>query len=126
MSHLTYADIATCVHMPIERASESLNVCVGALKQACRRCKLARWPYLQLKSVDLIIDSLARGVISSRSITADQLRAQRSAMVANGDFKLSRAFTKLRQRHFKAAFARRQALRQSLRESLLLQSGITP
>lgn len=55
---LTLEEISTLFHLPIAQASINLQLCTTALKKACRRHGIKRWPYRKVKSADKKIAQL--------------------------------------------------------------------
>lgn len=55
---LTLEEISTLFHLPIAQASIHLQLCTTALKKACRRHGVKRWPYRKVKSADKKIAQL--------------------------------------------------------------------
>lgn len=42
---LTLADLSDHFHLPIEEASEKVELCPTVLKKTCRKAGLTRWPH---------------------------------------------------------------------------------
>jgi hypothetical protein len=55
-------------HLPIAQVAKALGVCTTLMKKICRKNKIFRWPYRQLRSIDNNINT-AKKTLSTTSIT---------------------------------------------------------
>ncbi|WOL20188.1 hypothetical protein Cni_G28991 [Canna indica] len=70
---ITLKDLANHFHMPLADAAKKLELCSTALKLACRRHGVMRWPCRQIKSIDRQIQKLERQMAN---VTREALRAE--------------------------------------------------
>ncbi|KAL6641708.1 hypothetical protein ACP70R_019889 [Stipagrostis hirtigluma subsp. patula] len=68
---LELRDIALYFTLPIADAARELQVCVTALKSACRKCGVERWPHRKIKSIDRQIAKLRRGGHGGEAVRAE-------------------------------------------------------
>lgn len=130
---LTKARIATCFHLTIKQASESLGVGDTILKRACRHFKIPRWPKRILKSLNMIINEMElKNITTLNNVSVDQLRNEKYEMMAHGKFTPTfdyETFERVRQQYYKAVHVLRKDPQyvhlQLLQQSLLLMAGIT-
>jgi len=58
-------------HLPINDASERLNICPTVLKKICRRNGVARWPFRKLKSIERLVGKIRESIEKSESNAGD-------------------------------------------------------
>eukprot|EP00698_Gefionella_okellyi_P024029 TRINITY_DN836_c5_g1_i1.p1 TRINITY_DN836_c5_g1~~TRINITY_DN836_c5_g1_i1.p1 ORF type:complete len:333 (+),score=65.66 TRINITY_DN836_c5_g1_i1:53-1000(+) len=65
--HLSLAQIARYINIPIPEAAKNLNVCVSILKRLCRDYGMRRWPFRKIRSVQEKMAVFRRTSIDSPS-----------------------------------------------------------
>lgn len=55
---LTIDDLRSFFHLPIVEVAKQLGTCTTALKKICRKNKIMKWPYRQIRSITKSIQSL--------------------------------------------------------------------
>lgn len=55
---LTIDDLRNFFHLPIVEVAKQLGTCTTALKKICRKNKIMKWPYRQIRSITKSIQSL--------------------------------------------------------------------
>mmetsp|Transcript_433 Transcript_433/g.824 ORF Transcript_433/g.824 Transcript_433/m.824 type:complete len:389 (-) Transcript_433:273-1439(-) len=71
---LTIADLRGYFHLPIVEVAKQLGTCTTALKKICRKHKIKKWPYRQIRSLTKSIQSLEMAALNDTM--GDDLREQ--------------------------------------------------
>ncbi|KAJ1394981.1 RWP-RK domain-containing protein, partial [Ochromonadaceae sp. CCMP2298] len=61
-------------HLPIVEVAKQLGTCTTALKKICRKNKISKWPYRQIRSITKSIQSLE--MASLNDTLNEELRIQ--------------------------------------------------
>lgn len=67
-------DLRQYFHLPIVEVAKQLGTCTTALKKICRKNKIKKWPYRQIRSITKSVQSLE--MASMNDSLADDLRLQ--------------------------------------------------
>lgn len=59
IDNLNFEQLSEFFHLPLKEAAPAIGICVTALKRACRKNKIARWPHRKIKSLDRAISALS-------------------------------------------------------------------
>ena len=71
---LTIDDLRGFFHLPIVEVAKQLGTCTTALKKICRKNKIMKWPYRQIRSITKSIQSLE--MASLNDTLPDDLKSQ--------------------------------------------------
>lgn len=58
MSQITFDQLASVFHLPMQKAAARLGVGITALKRACRRNYVLEWPYREITRYNRLIKQL--------------------------------------------------------------------
>eukprot|EP01096_Ripella_sp_DP13-Kostka_P006986 TRINITY_DN252_c0_g1_i4.p1 TRINITY_DN252_c0_g1~~TRINITY_DN252_c0_g1_i4.p1 ORF type:complete len:418 (-),score=250.33 TRINITY_DN252_c0_g1_i4:128-1381(-) len=71
---LSFDQLAKLFHMPLSDAAKEIGICCTALKKACRKNNITRWPHRKVKSLDRMIEGLeAKASEAPNSEEADKV-----------------------------------------------------
>eukprot|EP01117_Protostelium_nocturnum_P018454 TRINITY_DN7724_c0_g1_i2.p1 TRINITY_DN7724_c0_g1~~TRINITY_DN7724_c0_g1_i2.p1 ORF type:complete len:292 (-),score=74.61 TRINITY_DN7724_c0_g1_i2:41-916(-) len=89
--NITFEELSTHFHKPINQVAKELGICATILKKICRRNGISRWPHRKIKSIDKMMENLSsylgkhpeEGEDIQREIK--QLQSRKSEILNNPD-----------------------------------------
>ncbi|CAK8578867.1 unnamed protein product [Lathyrus sativus] len=82
---LTLSDLCNHFHLPIEEASEKVDLCPTVLKKTCRKAGLTRWPHRKVKSllkqIALLESEMERQDAATRAMTEKDISELKEEMI---------------------------------------------
>jgi len=69
---ISFEDLSSNFHLPINDVAKKLGMCVTVLKQRCRENGISRWPYRKVRKLDKLISVL--------EVNSDQVVSQKLCM----------------------------------------------
>ena len=67
-------DLRAYFHLPIVEVAKQLGICTTLLKKICRKCKIKRWPYRQIRSITKSVQSLEMASLNDSLLNSERAR----------------------------------------------------
>lgn len=70
----TIEELRRYFHLPIVEVAKQLGICTTLLKKVCRKLKIKKWPYRQIRSITKSVQSLEMASLNDALLDAERLR----------------------------------------------------
>lgn len=74
MRSFTTEELRKYFHLPIVEVAKQLGICTTLLKKLCRKNKIHRWPYRQIRSISKSIQSLEMAALNEGLVDRERSR----------------------------------------------------
>lgn len=70
----TIEELRRYFHLPIVEVAKQLGICTTLLKKVCRKLKIKKWPYRQIRSITKSVQSLEMASLNDALIDSERVR----------------------------------------------------
>lgn len=70
----TIEELRRYFHLPIVEVAKQLGICTTLLKKVCRKLKIKKWPYRQIRSITKSVQSLEMASLNDALLEAERTR----------------------------------------------------
>jgi hypothetical protein len=67
-------DLRRYFHLPIVEVARQLGICTTLLKKVCRRMRIQRWPYRQIRSITKSVQSLEMACLNEGLLESERAK----------------------------------------------------
>ena len=70
----TIEELRRYFHLPIVEVAKQLGICTTLLKKVCRKLKIKKWPYRQIRSITKSVQSLEMASLNDALLESERAR----------------------------------------------------